>query len=140
MVATAACLPLPDLPPGFELTVLREREDAFRHACNLAPQADAIGVAWLPEKPVEFGWPGTLLFDGARLGGGRLGWPPECSEEAVPNWLVFGAMLIASKHSTGDPGMTPESTSLEDEECELTHEALLEAFARNLMRGFHLWQ
>ena len=181
MVATAACLPLPDLPPGFELTVLREREDAFRHACNLAPQAgagslvwvrrfdllefavvlepeeplasarraffpamsalaDAIGAACPPDKPVEFGWPGTLLFDGARLGGGRLGWPPECSDEAVPNWLVFGAMLIASKHGTGDPGLTPESTSLEDEECEFTHEALLEAFARNLMRAFHIWR
>jgi biotin-(acetyl-CoA carboxylase) ligase len=49
-------------------------------------------------------------------------------------------MLIASKHGTGDPGLTPESTSLEDEECEFTHEALLEAFARNLMRAFHIWR
>jgi biotin-(acetyl-CoA carboxylase) ligase len=181
MVATAARLPLPDLPPGFELTMLREREDAFRQACNVAPQAgagtlvwvrrfdllefalvlepeeplasarraffpamsalaDAVGAACPPDKPVEFDWPGTVRFDGARLGGGRLGWPPDCREDKVPDWLVFGAMLIASKNGSGDPGLTPESTSLEEEDCEFTHEALIETFARNLMRAFHIWQ
>jgi biotin-(acetyl-CoA carboxylase) ligase len=181
MVATAARLPLPDLPPGFELTVLREREDAFRQACYRAPQAgagtlvwvrrfdllefalvlepeeplasarraffpamsalaDAVGAACPPDKPVEFDWPGTLLFDGARLGGGRLGWPADCREQEVPDWLVFGAMLIASKKGSGDPGLTPESTSLEEEDCEFSHEALIESFARNLMRAFHLWK
>jgi biotin-(acetyl-CoA carboxylase) ligase len=181
MPATAARLPLPDLPPGFELTVLREREDAFRHACNVAAQAgagtliwvrrfdllefavvlepeeplasarraffpamsalgDAVGAACPPDKPVEFDWPGTLLFDGARLGGGRLGWPETCGEEEVPDWLVFGAMLIASKHGAADPGLTPDSTSLEYESSELTHEELIETFARNLMRAFHVWK
>jgi Biotin/lipoate A/B protein ligase family len=181
MPATAARLPLPDLPPGFELTVLREREDAFRQACNLAPQAgagtlvwvrrfdllefalvlepeerlasarraffpamsalaDAVGAACPPDKPIEFDWPGTLLFDGARLGGGRLGWPTDCREEEVPDWLVFGAMLLASKSGSGDPGLTPDSTSLEEEDCDFTHEALIESFARNLMRAFHLWK
>jgi hypothetical protein len=180
MIATAARLPLPDLPPTYRLVVLREREDAFRHACNLAPQAgagtlvwarrfdllefavvlepeeplgsarraffagmnavaDAVGSACPPDKPVEFEWPGTLLFDQARLGGGRLGWPLDCREEKTPDWLVFSAMLIASKHGTGDPGLTPDSTSLEDEDCEFSHEALLENFARNLMRAFHIW-
>jgi biotin-(acetyl-CoA carboxylase) ligase len=180
MTATAARLPLPDLPPTYQLVVLREREDAFRHACNVAPQAgagtlvwarrfdllefavvlepeeplgsarraffagmnalaDAVGAACPPDKPVEFAWPGTLLFDGARLGGGRLGWPVDCREEESPDWLVFGAMLLASKPGSGDPGLTPESTSLEEEDCEFSHEALLESFARNLMRAFHIW-
>ena len=181
MVATAAGVKLPDLPPGFELTVLREREDAFRRACDLAPRAgagsliwvrrfdlvefalvlepeeplasarraffpamsalaDAVGAGCPPDKPVEFDWPGTLLFDGARLGGGCLGWPPDCNEEDTPDWLVFAAMLIASKHGSGEAGFTPASTSLEDEGCEFTQEALLESFARNLMRAFHVWQ
>ena len=180
MVATAARLPLPDLPPGYSLVVLREREDAFRHACDVAARsgagtlvwvrrfdllefavvlepeealmsarraffpamsalADTAGAACPPGKPAEFQWPGTLLFDGARLGGGRLGWPPDCREDEAPDWLVFGAVLLASKHGSGDPGLTPESTSLEEEDCELTHDALLETFARNLMRAFHLW-
>jgi biotin-(acetyl-CoA carboxylase) ligase len=180
MIATAARLPLPDLPPGYSLMVLREREDAFQHACNVAARAgagtlvwirrfdllefavvlepeealvsarcaffpamsalaDAVGAACPPDKPVEFEWPGMLLFDGALLGGGRLGWPPDCRDDETPDWLVFGAMLLASKHDAGDPGLTPESTSLEEEDCEFSHEALLEAFARNLMRAFHLW-
>ena len=180
MIAAAARLPLPDLPPCYSLIVLREREDAFEHACGVAAQAgagtlvwvrrfdlvefavvlepeeplvsarraffpamsalaDAVGSACPPDKPVEFEWPATLLFDRARLGGGHLGWPRDCGEHEVPEWLVFGAMLLSSKHGVGDPGHTPESTSLEDEECELTHEALIESFARNLMRSFYLW-
>jgi biotin-(acetyl-CoA carboxylase) ligase len=49
-------------------------------------------------------------------------------------------MLLASKRDSGDPGLTPESTSLEDEECEFSPEGLIESFARNLMRTFHLWR
>jgi hypothetical protein len=180
MIATAARLPLPDLPPGYRLVPVREREEAFERACSVAAQAgagtfvwarrfdlveyavvlepeealvaarraffpamsalaDAVGSACPPDKPVEFEWPGTLLFDGARLGGGRLGWPPDCRDEETPDWLVFGAMLLSSKHGSGDPGLTPDSTSLEEEDCEFSHEALIEFFARNLMRAFHLW-
>jgi hypothetical protein len=180
MTAIAARLPLPDLPPSYRLVVLRERDDAFDHACKIAGEAgagtlvwvrrfdlvefavvlepeeplsaarraffagmsalaDAVGAACPPDKPVEFAWPGTLLFDRARLGGGRLGWPQHCAEGEVPEWLVFSAMLIASKHGSGEAGLTPDSTSLEDEDCEFSHEALLESFARNLMRAFHIW-
>ena len=180
MTAAAAGLAFPDLPPGYELVVLRQREDAFRHACDVAPKAgagtlvwirrldvlefavvlepeeplalarrvlfagmnalaDAVGCACPPDKPIEFEWPGTLVFDRARLGGAQLGWPPGCGEEERPDWLVFGAMLLASKNDLGDPGHTPDSTSLEDEDCEFSHEALIESFARNLMRAFHVW-
>jgi hypothetical protein len=180
MSVTAARLPLPDLPPSYRLVVLREREDTFRHACNLAAEAgagtlvwvrrfdlvefavvlepeeplatarraffagmsalaDAVGSACPPDKPVEFEWPDTLVFNRARLGGGRLGWPVECLEDEVPDWLIFSATLLASKHGAGEPGLTPQSTSLEDEGCGFTHEAFLESFARNLMRAFHMW-
>jgi biotin-(acetyl-CoA carboxylase) ligase len=181
MIANAARLAPPHLPPAYSLVVLREREDAFRHARGVAARsgagtlvwvrrfdlvefalvvepeealvsarraffpamsalADAVGSACPPDKPIEFEWPGTLLFDRARLGGGRLGWPPDCREQETPDWLVFGAMLLASKHGSGDPGLTPESTSLEYEECEFSQEAMIEDFARNLMRAFHLWR
>jgi biotin-(acetyl-CoA carboxylase) ligase len=48
-------------------------------------------------------------------------------------------MLLASKHGSGEPGLTPDSTSLEDESCDFSHEGLLASFARNLMRAFHVW-
>ncbi len=76
---------------------------------------EAIGGFGPPEIPVVVSWPDTLHFNEARLAGGRLGWPEGCTDETVPDWLVFSASLIASKRHAGDPGLTPDSTSLEEE-------------------------
>ncbi|CAA2140738.1 biotin/lipoate--protein ligase family protein [Methylobacterium bullatum] len=103
--------------------------------------AEAIGAHGPPEIPVTFDWPDTLRFDGARLGGGRLGWPPTCGEGEVPDWLVFSATIIASKAQAGDPGLTPDSTSLENEgfAVEDGNGAIVESFARHLMKTFAVW-
>ena len=45
--------------------------------------ADAVGVHGTPEMSATFAWPDTLLYDGARLGGGRLGWPDGCASSAA---------------------------------------------------------
>jgi hypothetical protein len=90
----------------------------------------------------------VIAFNGARLGGGRLGWPDDCADDQVPEWLVFSAMLIASKRHAGDPGLTPNSTSLEEEGFEPdAPDEFVEAFGRYLMlafagvqeRGFEGW-
>ncbi|GJD62882.1 hypothetical protein CS379_09920 [Methylobacterium frigidaeris] len=106
---------------------------------GLTALAEAVGSHAPPDKPVTLDAAGTLFFDRARLGGGRLGWPQACAEEAVPDWLVFSAMLIASKREAGDPGHTPGSTSLEEEGFEAGADALVESFARHLLRGLSLW-
>lgn len=102
--------------------------------------ADAVGSHGPPEMPLTFAWPDTLVFDGARLGGGRLGWPEGCAEDAVPDWLVFSAMLILSKTEAGDPGLTPNSTALDEEgfPAEI-RDPLVESFARNLVHTFSVW-
>lgn len=128
-----------------EFAVVLEPEEPLltaRRAFLLAMTAlaDAIASSSPPEKPVTFEWPDTIRYDGARLGGGRLGWPPGCQEDDVPRWLVFSAMLIASKHGAGDPGLTPESTSLEEEGFDAADgQAILESFARYLMLRFDTW-
>jgi hypothetical protein len=99
--------------------------------------ADALGAHSPPEKPVAFDWPDTIRYDGASVGGGRLGWPVGCGEEEVPDWLVFSATLVAAQR--GDPGLNPDATSLE-EEAVVELDAILESFARNLMWGFDLWR
>lgn len=102
---------------------------------------DAVGAYGPPEMPITLIWPGTLMFDGARLGGGRLAWPEACAEDAEPDWLVFSATLIVSKAQWGDPGLTPGSTALDEEgfgrDIRL---ALIESFARNLMKAFATWE
>ena len=99
--------------------------------------ADALGAHAPPEKPVAFDWPDTIRYDGARVGGGRLGWPEQCGEGNVADWLVFSATLIAAQR--GDPGLNPSATSLE-EEAVAELDAILESFARNLMWSFDLWR
>jgi hypothetical protein len=99
--------------------------------------ADALGAHAPPEKPISFEWPDTIRYDGARVGGGRLGWPEPCSEADVPDWLIFSATLVAAQR--GDPGLNPHATSLEEESV-VELDAILESFARNLMWSFDLWR
>jgi len=106
---------------------------------GLTALAEAVGSHAPPDKPVTLDADGTLFFDRARLGGGRLAWAGPCAEDAVPDWLVFSAMLIASKREAGDPGHTPDSTSLEEEGFEAGADALIESFARHLLRGLSFW-
>jgi hypothetical protein len=114
---------------------LREARRAFFAGMNAL--ADALSSHAPPEKPVAFGWPDALVFDGGLLGGGRLGWPRDCPEESVPDWLVFGAMLRSA--ASGDPGLHPGATSLAEEETD-NPAAVLESFARHLMWSFDLWR
>lgn len=131
----------------FDLAVILEPDEPLATArravfAGMVALAEAIGAHGPPEIPVTFGWPDTLRFDGARLGGGRLGWPPACGEGDVPDWLVFSATIIASKARAGDPGLTPDSTSLENEgfSFEDGHSRLVESFARHLMKAFAVWE
>ncbi|WP_431311063.1 biotin/lipoate--protein ligase family protein [Methylobacterium nigriterrae] len=102
--------------------------------------ADAVGAHAPPEKAIRLVWPDGLRFNEAGLGGGRLAWPGDCPEEAVPDWLVFSAMLIASKRHAGDPGLTPDTTSIEEEVFEVEDRGVfVESFARYLMKAFEIW-
>jgi len=58
--------------------------------------ADAIAAHCPPEREVSFDWPDAIRFDAGLLGGGRLGWPAECIEDDIPEWLVFGVILRAA--------------------------------------------
>ena len=101
--------------------------------------ADALAAQCPPERPVRLLWPDTILFDKARLGGGRLAVAPGTAEDAVPDWLVFGAELLEARPGLQAPGQHPGSTSLSEEGFAPT-ERLIESFASYLMLYVDRWQ
>ena len=125
-----------------EFAVVLEPEEPLRSArsaffCGMNALADAIAAHCPPEREIAFDWPGTILFNGACMGGGRLGWPKRCPEDKVPDWLVFSAMITAAWVGMADPGLMPTATSLEEEGFETSDPAaLVETFARYLMLSF----
>jgi hypothetical protein len=108
----------------------------FAGMCALG---DALAAHCAPDRPVRFGWPDTIIYDAARLGGARFAAPEDCAETDVPDWMVFAVELIAERDHLVDPGAYPESTSLKEEEFEPA-EDILASFASYLMLWFDRWQ
>lgn len=103
--------------------------------------ADALAAQGPPQKPVSFDWPDAVRFDGVLVGGGRLAWPEETSEDEVPEWLVFGAMVRTVAIRAGEPGLRPLMGSLEEVGFEDPDAGeILASFARLLMAGLHDWR
>ncbi|MHB2168195.1 biotin/lipoate--protein ligase family protein [Alsobacter sp. R-9] len=128
-----------------EVAVVLEPEEALPGALCAAfvgmnALADTLAAHCPPEKEVEIGWPVTLRFNRARIGGGRLAVAPGAGDGDVPDWLVFGGMLIADSLDPTAPGRTPETTSLFEEGfADVETPRMVESFARHLMAGFHTW-
>jgi hypothetical protein len=126
-----------------EFAVVLEPDEPLHAArrafyCGMNALSDAIAAYCPPEREITFEWPGTVVFNGARVGGGRLGWPDQCGEDEVPDWLVFSAMITAAWVGLADPGAIPTATTLEEEGFETADgPALVESFARYLMLGFN---
>lgn len=126
-----------------EFAVVLEPEDSLALArraffAGMVALAQAIGANGPPDKAVAFDWPDAVRFDGALVGGGRLGWPADCPEDATPAWLVFGASLAAARLGGVEPGAAPMLTTLEDEGFEDAR-LIPESFARHLMVAFDTW-
>ena len=102
--------------------------------------ADALAILAPPEKAITFRYPGSLYFDGALIGGGRLAWPDGTSEDAPPDWLVFGGMVRAGGMREMGVGLSPEITTLDDEGFENWSPELFSAgFARHFMVEVDSW-
>ena len=102
--------------------------------------ADAIAAHCPPEREVKFDWPDTIIFDGGRLGGARLGWPAHCGEGEVPAWLVFGVILRAADMAHIEEVQAASGVSLLSEGFEMIDtDAIIESFARHLMTAFDRW-
>jgi biotin-(acetyl-CoA carboxylase) ligase len=94
---------------------------------------DALASHCPPERDIRFAWPDTVLYDGARLGGGRMAWPNGCPDREAPAWIVLGIDLIRTRPQLSAGQALLGSISLREEE--FFHDAeLVESFSRHLMR------
>ena len=128
-----------------EFAVVLEPEEALRSArralyVGLAALADALAAHAPPERPLTFDWPDAVRVDGALVGGARLGWPQEASENEPPDWLVFAAMIRTVAMAEGEPGLRPLSSALDAEGFDLDSGGLVESFSRHFMNALDAWQ
>lgn len=175
------------LPPLFRGIALREHQDAYEYAIEIAAEEGAGTLVWVrsfdtvefalvlepaeplwsarralyaamaaigdalasyspPEKPLTFGWPGTILFDGGVIGGARLGWPEGAEEHIEPEWLVVGVIVrtVLPLHARGAHALDVagvQGTSLEAEGFDMLDQGeLIASFARHFMVHMDLWQ
>jgi hypothetical protein len=108
--------------------------------------ADALAVHCPPERPIRFDWPDAMTFDDGLVGGGRLAWPDDAREDAVPDWLVFGGMMRAAVVRGRDsavplePGLWSVGTALEAEGFDAIEAgAIVESFCRHFMVQVNRW-
>jgi hypothetical protein len=114
------------------------------HYMAMNALADMMAVHCPPERALQFGWPDALLLDHGLLGGGRTAWPADCAEDAVPDWLVFGAMIRAAADADFESGLrriglgagvAMDELGFDD----VTPVDLVESFCRHLMLGADEW-
>ncbi|MEJ2625297.1 MAG: biotin/lipoate--protein ligase family protein [Pseudolabrys sp.] len=137
-----------------EFALVLEPEEPLKHArralyAGMVALTDALISAAEPETMVEIDWPDAVRVNGGLVGGGRLAWPRDSAEDAVPPWLVFGAMIRLHPGSNREPGHDADITNLaeegfgglaEDGESGLVSQRVIESFSRHFMIAVDAWQ
>ena len=129
-----------------EFAVILEPDEPLKSArraffAGMNAVADAIAAHCPPEREISFDWPDAVRFDAGLLGGGRLGWPAECTEDDIPAWLVFGMILRAAAMAHVPEVQAASGVSLLSEGFEMVDtDAIIESFTRHLMTAFDRWK
>lgn len=111
------------------------------HYLGMNAVADALASHCPPEMGIGFRWPDAVFFDGGLIGGARLLAPEAAAEDAVPDWLVFGAMVRISARQDYEADPARRSVAMDETGFDtLDPVELIESFARHLMLGVSEWQ
>jgi biotin-(acetyl-CoA carboxylase) ligase len=123
-----------------EFAVVLEPDEPLRTTrraiyTGMCALGDALAAIAPPNKAISFDWPDAVRVDGGLVGGARLAWPLEATEDEPPAWLVFGVMIRLVTMGEDEPG--PLAAALDDEEGSTVDGGVLAAhFARHLMAAF----
>jgi biotin-(acetyl-CoA carboxylase) ligase len=129
-----------------EFALVLEPEEPLRSArrvfyAGMIALTDALIGAAEPETAITINWPDAIRVNLGLVGGGRLAWPVGVSEDQVPPWLVFGAMISVQSMSGQEPGINPQVTTLAEEGfASVTVDRLVESFTRHFMVAVDAWQ
>jgi hypothetical protein len=139
----AGTLALHQSPGLLAFAVVLEPEQELAQArlafvLGMTALADALAAHCPPERPVRLNWPDQVIYDAARIGGGRFAVAPGCAEDAVPDWMVFAAELIADRDGLEEPGKFPGTTSLKEEAFDPADQ-IVSTFASYMMLYFDRW-
>jgi hypothetical protein len=135
-----------DRPSRIELSVVLEpnvplMSSRWTFFVGMIALAGTVASSCSPGTDISFGWPDAIWLDSTRLGGGRLGCPAACCDEDVPPWLVFSASLEEPRRWAIDPEREEDSPLSAQVAYQVNrHARLVEAFARNFLRGLNLWE
>jgi hypothetical protein len=99
---------------------------------------DTLAAHCPPERAVRFVWPDVVQFDKCRIGGGRFAVAPDTAPDAVPDWMVFAADLIADRDGLDEPGHFPDTTSLKEDGFDPA-EDIVATFASYVMLYVDRW-
>ncbi len=100
---------------------------------------DALGALAPPEVGVHLVWPDRFKVNGA-LCGTLTVTSSTADPEAEPDWLIVGLDLPFVRAEAGEPGHTPDSTSLFDEGCgDIELPDLIESYSRHMMNWLHVY-
>ncbi len=133
------------------------RQDVYESAIVLAPEnsleaslpvimaaglglGDALGALVPPVVAVTFGWPDRIELNGAAVGRIRLILPETPNPTAVPEWLVVGFNLANAGYWQEGPNDERQTTTLNEEGCQIDLLDLLEAFGRHFLAWINRWQ
>ncbi len=111
------------------------------HLAVMVAFGDALGALAPPETAVHYRWPSTLLVNGAEAGRVRTALTATRSADEVPAHMVTGVTLSIHPAVAGEPGLSPQTTSLWDEGCtDVDRTRLVESISRHILAWIDTWE
>ncbi|MEF2549785.1 biotin/lipoate--protein ligase family protein [Aurantimonas sp. A2-1-M11] len=127
--------------------IVLEPDVALSQAAQMLPLlmvaiADALGGIGPPNLALTFRWPGTILANGAVIGGVRLHACGARDPASIRERLVagFALTIAASRNGPAEPGHDLAATALMEEGCgEMDRTLIIEAVARHFLSWIDDW-
>lgn len=124
----------------FEPDVVRARAMDMRLVFQTAI-ADGLGTLMPSQTAIHFGWPDTIIVNGAKLGETLL-ITSEREDGGVPDWLVAAGRLVLTRDLDGlEPGLVRDESSLAEEDgADLDRSTIIGTISAHVLVSIRDWE